>query len=286
MPDKSGFLLIDKPAGWSSFQVVRWLRKLSGIKKIGHTGTLDPFATGLLICALGSVTRLTRYLESADKSYEAVLKFGVKTTTADPEGEVICDDGLIPSTVDFEKLKEEMLKVRELDPPQFSAIKVDGRPAYDYARKGQHLELSPRPARIYEFETISYQEPKLSFRCRVSKGTYIRSLSEYIASLLGTVAHTTSLRRLSIGAVSVDKAHHPDNFKAEMLENSFHPIQELFEDFEFLTPEDTVISELRQGRQSPNSGPDTQQILLLDQAGNALGVAKRNAGMLSPIINL
>lgn len=286
MPEKTGFLLIDKPAGWSSFQVVRWLRKLSGVKRIGHTGTLDPFATGLLICAMGQVTRLSRYLENADKSYEAVLRFGVQTSSADPEGEVIREDGPIPSSIDFELLKKELLSISELPPPLFSAIKVDGRPAYDYARKGQPLELPPRPARIIDFEPISYQAPELVYRCRVSKGTYIRSLSEHIAGFLGTVGYSTALRRLAIGTVSVDKAQHPDTFEAEMIEASFHPLQELFEGFEFLTPDETELSALRQGRETSNPGSDNQQILLLDQAGKALGVARRNSGKLFPVINL
>ncbi|NLN84917.1 MAG: tRNA pseudouridine(55) synthase TruB [Candidatus Cloacimonetes bacterium] len=286
MPEKSGFLLIDKPAGWSSFDAVRWLRKLSGIKRIGHTGTLDPFATGLLICALGPVTRLCRFLENADKSYEAVLRLGIQTASGDPEGEVIRESGEIPSEVDAVFLREKLLSIRELPPPLFSAIKIKGRPAYDYARKGLHLELPARPAQILDFELLSYQAPELVYRCRASKGTYIRSLSEYIATSLGTVGYTTSLRRLSIGKVSVDDAHHPEHFEAEKLAANFYPPRKLFEDFEILEPGEAELSALKQGKKTPNPGQDCQRILLLDQTGKALGMAERKAGMLFPTINL
>lgn len=204
MTKASGFLLIDKPAGCSSFDVIRQLRRITGIKKIGHTGTLDPLATGLLICALGANTRLCKYLEAEDKTYSATVRLGIQTDTGDAEGEIVRESEVIPEQFD-EDLRTQVEQLEELLPPQHSALKVRGLPAYAYARRGEEVELAPRPARISEFQILSYSPPNLNYVCQVSKGTYIRSLSEFIASCLGTVGHTINLRREAIGTVEVGR---------------------------------------------------------------------------------
>ncbi|MDD4223311.1 MAG: tRNA pseudouridine(55) synthase TruB [Candidatus Cloacimonetes bacterium] len=286
MPEPSGFLLVDKPAGCSSFDVIRQLRRITGIRKIGHTGTLDPFATGLLICALGSSTRLCKYLEAEDKTYSATLRLGIQTSTGDTEGEVIHTSANIPAEVDPEFLRAQVSQLLELRPPRHSALKVNGRPAYAYARRGEALELDPRPVRISEFSVLDFSPPDLSYRCRVSKGTYIRSLSEYIAQCLNCAGHTVALRREAIGGTGVGEARSLEALNAENFRAAFYPARKLMPGFEFLTPSAAELEQLRNGQSVSAPGQDTLRILLLDEAEAVLGVARRKDGIMYPVINL
>lgn len=286
MPEPSGFLLIDKPAGCSSFDMVRRLRKITGIRKIGHTGTLDPFATGLLICALGPATRLCKYLEAEDKSYSATLRLGSQTNTGDTEGEFVRLDGPVPDQVDEACLLQQVTRLLELRPPQHSALKVNGRPAYAYARQGELLELAPRPVMISEFKVLSYSPPDLRYVCRVSKGTYIRSLSEYLAGCLNTVGHTVALRREAIGAVGLDEAWQLDALTPENFQSAFHPPRQLFTGFEFFQPQAAELAALRNGQAFGSEGADAERILLLDSSDAILGVARRASNLVQPVINL
>ncbi len=285
MPDPSGFLLIDKAAGCSSFDVVRGLRRISGLRKIGHTGTLDPFATGLLICALGPCTRLCKYLEAQDKTYSATLRLGSKTDTGDTEGRMI-ESGPVPAAVDGDLLLHKLIHLEELVPPRHSALKVNGQPAYAYARRGEDLELAPRPVKVHEFSFQGYAPPDLSYVCRVSKGTYIRSLSEYMARCLGTVGHTVSLRREAIGAVEVDEAQKLEDLGAENFQDHFFPARKLFSGHEFLVPDPGLLAALRNGQAVSAPGPDNPRVLLVDQDDRILGVARREEGALFPVVNL
>lgn len=204
----NSFLLINKPAGISSFGVIRELRKLTGIRKIGHAGTLDPFATGLLICATGQYTRLLKYAEAQSKSYEATLLLGKKSSTGDPEGEIVEEaaPGITPQ--DLAGIKAQVLALTELQVPLYSAIKLDGKRAYKYAREGQTPEMPVRPVEIYDFELLGgIEDQQLRYRVKVSKGTYIRALSEYIAGLLGTIGMTVALQRTAIGNLDLQRSH-------------------------------------------------------------------------------
>ncbi len=203
----NSFLLINKAAEMTSFGVIRELRKLSGIKKIGHAGTLDPFATGLLICATGQYTRLLKYAEAQSKSYEATMLLGKKSSTGDPEGEIIAEDQPNIKPQDLEQVKAKVLALTELQVPLYSAIKLQGKRAYQYAREGQTPEMPIRKVEIYDFEILGeLQDNQLRYRVCVSKGTYIRALSEYIAEVLGTVGMTTALERTAIGKLDVKRS--------------------------------------------------------------------------------
>ncbi len=209
----SGFLAINKPAGISSFEVIRRLRKITGIRRIGHTGTLDPFATGLLICCIGSFTRLASYVEVQEKSYLATVKLGLKSSTGDPEGEFTELSPIPTGDIDWQELEQKAVKLRELPIPVYSAVKVNGHRAYSLARKGERPVLPLRPTQISEFQFIGNGDNDMispngciTYRCRVSKGTYIRSLSQWLAEEMGTVGYTLALCRESIGAVSLQEA--------------------------------------------------------------------------------
>ena len=209
----SAFIAIDKPAGISSFGVISRLRKLTGIRKIGHCGTLDPFATGLLVCCIGSYTRLARFVEAEDKSYLATIQLGKRSSTGDPEG-CITETAEIPYSIpNPRQIVDNALLLQELPVPAYSAIKVEGKRAYSLARAGIELAMPKRQTRISLFTFINREDGslinslgELSYRCTVSKGTYIRSLSEWLAKQMDTVAYTIQLRRESIGNISINQA--------------------------------------------------------------------------------
>ena len=224
-----GVIFIDKPAGMTSFDVIKRLRIVTKIRKIGHAGTLDPFATGLLIiCISRQATKYIDEFTQLDKTYTAMLKLGEKTDTADIEGKKI-EVKDVPDTV--EKNINDVFSsfLGEIDqvPPQFSAIKKSVVRLYKTARKGIKVEVEPRKVFIHKLSFLNYQKPYLKFSSTVSKGTYIRSLGEDIAAKLSTVGHLTELRRDAIGPFLVNDAISLDDMNEITLENSIKPIEEI-----------------------------------------------------------
>lgn len=211
-----GFLNICKPEGLSSFQVVRKLRAISKIKKIGHAGTLDPFATGVLILALGrSFTRHIDLFQALPKSYEGVMSLGYETDTLDAYGQIAKEKLWEGDEKElFEKIQLVLPKFQgdiSQIPPQFSAKKIDGKRAYKSARKGEFVDLNPKSVRIHQFaihEIIMGKIPMIYFSVHCSKGTYVRSLVRDFAMELGTVAYTKDLSRVAIGPFSVETSLH------------------------------------------------------------------------------
>lgn len=210
-----GVLLVDKPAGWTSFDAVNYVRKIVAQAedkrpkqvKVGHTGTLDPFATGLLVLLIGKeYTKRAGELSKLDKTYEVTMKLGETSSTGDPEGEITSIKGSVPD----EKALQEALKrftgqIKQV-PPAYSAIKIEGQRAYKLAREGKEVKIEPREVTINRLEMIDYNYPEAKFITDVSSGTYIRSLVEDIAKTLGTGAYTTVLRRTIVGAYNVRNA--------------------------------------------------------------------------------
>ena len=213
-----GVFLVDKPAGLSSFGVVRRVKKLVGIKKVGHAGTLDPFATGLLIvCAGRPATRMISLFMDGDKEYLATLRLGVRTTTMDPEGEVLAErpvGSLTAAAIEscLARFRGEQMQ----QPPAFSALKHKGKPLYHYARQGITIEKDPRAVTIHELERLGERgdiddnRPELQIRVVCSKGTYIRSLAHDIGAALGCGAYLVALRRTRSGPFYVDGAVNGD----------------------------------------------------------------------------
>ena len=203
----SGILLIDKPSGVTSRYVDNRIQKAFHTRHVGHLGTLDPFATGLLLVAVGSATKCLPYLQDESKTYLASLLLGNATSTGDPEGEVI-QTLPVPPTTDAKILEifKSFLGDSFQIPPMTSAIKVKGEALYKAARRGEEIERNPRPIHIDSLRMLVRLGRKIDFTCTVSKGTYIRVLGEDIAKKLGTVGHLTSLRRLAIGSVDLEKA--------------------------------------------------------------------------------
>ena len=205
-------VLADKPAGISSFGVVaRVRRQLSGRAgrkiKVGHTGTLDPFATGLMILLSGTFTRRAGEFSKLDKVYEATIRLGATSSTGDPEGEIteqLVQD--IPSEQQVRQTIKTFLGKITQTPPVFSAIKINGQRAYKLARAGQAVEMPSREVEIYSIELLSYEYPHIKIRAHVSSGTYIRTLAQDIGDLLGTGAYVTELRRVKVGQYDIKDA--------------------------------------------------------------------------------
>ena len=205
---KSGILLIDKRPGPTSRQVVNRVSYLLKTKKVGHIGTLDPFASGLLILTVNRATKIGAYLEALDKTYIAKLKLGEKTDTGDFTGEII-EKGEVYKKLDLDKISAVLASFvgkRNQIPPMYSALKRDGKPLYKYAREGLTLQREPREITIFSLRLLSYQDDIIEFEAKVSKGTYIRTLGEDIAQQLGSVGHLRELRRTAIGAFQVQDA--------------------------------------------------------------------------------
>ncbi len=212
-------LLIDKPAGWTSFDVVAKIRGMiragyqaKGIKptkrqlKVGHTGTLDPFATGLVIILLGDACSRSDEFLKMDKVYEATIKLGQTSTTGDPEGEISDVSDVKPSAEDVEKVLMQFVGQITQVPPMHSAIKINGQRAYKLARAGKTVEMPSRQVTIYALDLIDYTYPELKIRTHVSSGTYIRTLAGDIGTSLGVGAYCSQLRRTSVGDYSITAA--------------------------------------------------------------------------------
>lgn len=201
-----GVLLLDKPAGLTSNAALQSVRRLMGRIKAGHTGTLDPMATGLLPICLGEATKFAGGFLEADKAYEAVVRLGMATDTGDAEGQAIFQGDWTAAAGEIDEALTEFRGEIEQMPPMFSAIKHQGRPLYEYARKGQEIERGRRAVHVYEIAILSKSPPDFRLLIRCSKGTYVRTLAHDIGSRLGCGAHLAALRRTAIGALSVEDA--------------------------------------------------------------------------------
>lgn len=212
---KSGsVLLLDKPMEWSSFQVVKYVRNRLPVKKVGHAGTLDPLATGLLVLCCGKATKSISQIQDGEKEYVAEVKFGESTPSYDAalepdefgEWDHITEEGILT------KLNESFTGTVSQKPPIYSAIKVKGERLYKKARRGETVEIKPRDVQIHEIEILTCNMPIVTMRIRCGKGTYIRSLAHDLGIELGSRAHLSGLRRTKIGSFHVDDAMIPEEF--------------------------------------------------------------------------
>lgn len=204
-----GVILVNKEKNWSSFDVCAFIRRKFNIKKVGHIGTLDPFAEGLLVVFLGKGTKMIPYFEGLNKEYIATLTLGKKTSTYDLTGETIEEKDIVSFT------KEELISSlnsflgeQEQLPPIYSAIKKDGKPLYYYAREGISIEVKKRLINIYSLDLISFEKDSITFKAKVSKGTYIRSLGNDLAIKLNNLGYLSSLTRTKIGDFTLSQSKH------------------------------------------------------------------------------
>lgn len=198
-----GVLLLDKPVGFSSNDALIKAKRVLNAKKAGHTGTLDPFATGLLPLCFGEATKFSQDLLESDKTYETVVHLGQRTDTGDTEGAVVEEHAVEVTPAQIEAVLERFRGPILQTPPMYSALKRDGKPLYEYARAGITLEREARPVTIHKLELLDYQAPFLKLSVTCSKGTYIRVLGEDIGAALGCGAHLNALRRTQVGALTM-----------------------------------------------------------------------------------
>ncbi|KGF29182.1 MULTISPECIES: tRNA pseudouridine(55) synthase TruB [Oligella] len=217
--DITGVLLLDKAVDLSSNQALQRARRLFNANKAGHTGTLDPFATGLLVCCFGRATKISTNMLAADKSYRATLSLGAETDSGDLTGEIVAQAEL--AGIDLTKdrvlavLQQFIGEIQQI-PPMHSALKRDGKPLYEYARQGIELEREPRQVTIYSIDLIELAGDQLVLDVACSKGTYIRTLAQDIGRALGCFAYLKALRRLSVGDFHLDNAVTLDQLHAEV----------------------------------------------------------------------
>lgn len=249
----NGVLIIDKPAGLTSHDVVHRVRRIVGQRSVGHLGTLDPMATGVLPLVLGNMTRLAQFYLKSEKSYEGVIRFGFATDTYDAEGEAASTPQEL--TLSLGRLRQMSAKfhgIIEQMPPPFSAKKIQGVPAYKLARKKKDVVLQPVQVEIKEFELLTLDDSQASFRALVASGTYVRSIAHDLGQLAGCGAHLQSLRRTSVAEFTLEDAHTLEDFdgavKSGELESILVHPRKLLPNMPGVTATDENLTRIRHGQ--------------------------------------
>jgi len=260
-----GWINIYKPAGMGSTDVVRTVKRALKPQKIGHGGTLDPLAEGILPLALGEATKTIHYCQDALKTYIFRVKWGQQTTTDDAEGDVIYTSDVRPSAADIDALLPQYHGDISQVPPQFSAVKIDGQRAYDLAREGESVTIEPRNVYIEKLTVTDHTETETTFECRCGKGTYIRSLARDMARDLGTFGHVSFLKRASVGPLNEKSAISLDVFEkidhSADLDTVLLPVETMLDDILALALNETEAARLRNGQSVTFvSRPDVQRL--------------------------
>ena len=281
----SGVLVIDKPTGMTSHDVVNVVRRGTGIRRAGHTGTLDPRASGVLVVLVGPAVRLSEYISASDKRYQAILRLGTATDTYDAEGVFTREEVTVEVTeeefeVELKKFEGEIEQV----PPAYSAVKVNGRKAYDMARNGEEVELEPRLIQVHHLEVLEWANPEVVVDVHCSSGTYIRSLANDLGEVLGCGAYLVGLRRTKNGRFSLR-----DSVPLRKLKEAFEagdwykyliPAAESLADWPAIELDPDQVEDVRHGHRVP-ADPDAdseQMVRGVSQAGELVALLKLEDG--------
>ncbi|MBK8335811.1 MAG: tRNA pseudouridine(55) synthase TruB [Sterolibacteriaceae bacterium] len=280
-----GVILLDKPSGISSNAALQRVRRLFNAAKGGHTGTLDPLASGLLPLCLGEATKFSQTLLDADKSYEAKLRLGVRTTTGDAEGEVLETRPAEVTTDEvFAACTRFVGEIAQI-PPMYSALKVAGRPLYDYARDGVTLERKPRQVHIRRIELLGFDRDTVRLAVDCSKGTYIRVLAEDIGEVLGCGAHLVALRRTRIGRFHIDESVELSQIEAnpDCASRWLLPVDHLLADWPSVLLDESAAGRFAHGQTVPASaGIGDVPVRVYGPSGRFVGAADHVGGVLHP----
>ena len=290
-----GLLVLDKPTGKSSNAALQQAKRLFGAAKVGHTGSLDPLATGVLPLCFGEATKFSQFLLDADKAYNSTFVLGVGTDTADADGVVIAQASAAHLTEDAViRAMATMTGAIEQVPPMYSALKVDGQPLYKRARAGEQVERAARSVDIYRFELVSLESGehvRINVNVRCSKGTYIRTLAEDLGAALGVPAHVATLRRLQSGPFALDDCVTPEQLTIVKevgadagLDALLQPIESCIQHLPRLSLSEAATFYIRQGQPVlvPN-GPQSGMVRIADAGGLFLGIGDmRDDGTLAP----
>lgn len=270
-----GILLLNKEIGWSSFNAINKAKRLINASKVGHSGTLDPFADGLLVVTVNKATKVNQFIEAQDKEYIATLKLGVKTSTLDVEGEVI-------ATKEVPSLNEEIIinalnkfkgKIKQV-PPMYSAIKVNGQRLYDLARQGIEVERKEREVEIYDIKLVSFNNEEITFSVSCSKGTYIRTLAESISEELNTYGHLIRLTRTRVG-----NFHLKDAYKLSELDNfTLMSIKDALTNFYKIKLNDEEIIKVKNGIKFKFECNENE-VLIVDKDDNPIAIYEKDNGL-------
>jgi tRNA pseudouridine55 synthase len=297
----NGVIIVAKPSGWTSHDVVNRMRRILGQRSIGHLGTLDPLATGVLPLVIGNLTRIAQFYTGSEKTYEGVIRFGFATTTYDADGDQVGDPRSAELTLDqLQRLGSEFVGIIEQTPPPFSAKKIHGVPAYKLARKNKDFELKPVQIEIKEFSITSVEGERANFHARVASGTYMRSVAHELGQRLGCGAHLESLRRTAVAEFVIDQAHTLEEIErccSESTESApvddgrgveTHPVESLFihprqllPQFPSVTADEFTVAHIRNGR--PVNLPElsvARQVKVFAGQAELLAIASRIAGSL------
>ena len=276
----NGIIIVNKSKGYTSHDIVAKVKKITG-EKVGHTGTLDPLATGVLPILIGKGTLCSKYLMNHDKTYKVLLKLGIKKSTGDEEGEIIQEE-----TVDEEILDERNVKTvlnsflgeQMQIPPIYSAIKVKGKKLYEYARKGQKVEIEPRKITIYDIKLLKINKvsSEIQFEVSCSKGTYIRSLCEDIAKKMGTVGYMKELQRTRVGIFTIEQSVLVEDLTKETIEKYMITIEKLFKDLENIELNEKKLQLFLNGVKLSSDLKDGIYKIYSNQQFIGIGVLKNN----------
>lgn len=289
-----GVIILDKPAGISSHDAVQKLRKITGVKRIGHLGTLDPLGAGVLPMVLGRATRLARFFLNHDRVYEATLRFGFATDTYDREGKAITEPIEVNLEPDvLEPLLNEFRGKFEQAPPPVSAKKVDGVPAYKLARRNKPVELAPVEVEVYELALLGLDGPRAHIRVCCSAGTYMRSLAHDLGIRLGHGAHVESLRRTAMGEFTIEQAHTLDDLAVlrseDRLEEALTTPDQLLPEMPIERVDEVTAAHIAHGRDfrvsAFGNGKGSKRIKAVNRDGKLVAIAEAKMPLLyHPII--
>jgi len=255
-----GILNIDKPSGLTSHDVVAEVRRLVGVRRVGHAGTLDPIATGVLLVCLGQATRVAEYLMQGEKHYRATFHLGIETNTYDANGTVVRETPLPALGIEeIERALEQLRQIEQQLPPPFSAVRQGGERLYRLARRGIAVQLRPRPIKITALEMIAWQPPLLTLDIRCSPGTYVRSLAHDLGTRLGVGGHVRALQRLASGSWRLEEAVTLEQLRIAVAQGDWmkylHPLDAALQNLPRLEVTEEMAAHLAQGRCVPL--PDT-----------------------------
>jgi len=287
----NGWLLVDKPAGISSARALVHIKRLCKPCKVGHAGTLDPFASGLLIVAIGEATKTINFVMDRDKEYTFTIKWGENRDTEDCDGEVVAFSDVIPSLDEVNAVLPSFLGEQWQTPPVFSAVKINGKRAYALARKGEEVKLSPKKVCVEDLEVINHQGDSTDFKIKCSKGFYIRGLARDIAMKLAVCGHVSVLKRISTGKFHVDNAiplakieKITHNDQRESLKNWLKPITAVLDDILVLQCNQEQARDLLYGRViSGVSGAPESGLVCLAVKDNPIALCNVMGGNLHPV---
>ena len=280
----SGVLLLDKPSGPSSNTVLQRAKRLLGAARAGHTGTLDPLASGLLVITVGEATKFSGVLLEADKAYRARLKFGERTSTGDAEGIVLSRSEAAVSESALRAALERFRGEIEQVPPMYAAIKHEGRPLYVYARRGEEVDRAPRRVVIRRLDLESFEGETASLYVECSKGTYIRTLAEDIGAMLGCGAHLAALERLAVGSFTLKQALKLEDLEGlapEHRRDRLLPLQALLQSWPRLRLPVELTAKFRQGQAVPADAVDGN-VAVFGEDEVFLGIGEVSSGTLRP----